>query len=360
MPEIAEIQVPDGDFDPLDCRCSNETSKQMDRLSHEPDTCKKVYVNGAKMTESFNYHAKIYQPKSTRFVWHQTLSRSSLFWLPIVLIFLLPTLQLTQKDQYKFEELLEYSSISASSMSQLLVSLLRFPIDRLRFMSLGLPACEASTYSREVASLIDRANSVQLQPSIANERQDLQEEESHVLLLNPGDSSRPVYNSHRSPPAELVGHSYGSVASESASPVAAGYAAEMQQVDPGAANYGAAPESVVVAENPAALQPEASSSMATGTRHRVQQASTGSALQTRADLPGVSALNVKCEKNHMTVSHKSLENLKDSPDMLSNQKGNHYRLILYSIGLSTDLYLVKDITVSMKLKATEFEMCDVE
>lgn len=308
-------------------RHESESEPETETETHKQNM--KMYINGAKLTNlqhcpngaTTKQACSPNKFKLTRSIWHLSVTRSNFVWLPIIFIFLLPSFQLPTNNRdasrnTQHKTINDYQSsyianldeyILSSSISQFLVPLLRLPLDRLRLVSVGLAGCQASSYPRKVGSSVlhRTGSSVQQQPTSSVDRQDLQEEESHVLVLNPGESSRVSYATHRNVP-EIVGQTYGSVTSESASPVAAGYAAEMQQ--PGA-EYAGPVDALAMADHmpSSSLQPEASSHpVATGTRHRAPSASSlasaSSALQTRTDLPGVSALNVKCEKNHMTVS----------------------------------------------------------
>jgi len=196
------------------------------------------------------------------------------------------------------------SSSSASSslqmLGELLLALLRLPIHRFRLSS-GLAIVSA----KEISSKLD-----------------LQEEETHMMMLAP-----PAEHRSLGPPvASAYQQQQHSAPMSARSAQRAAELAHVYQPEPaqhlGAAAHQALDSSMHAApalEYPGAAN-EASSAMeaaggvgsveageATGGQGSVSGASTG--LQARSDLPSVRALNVKCEKNHMTVSgHNKLAN----------------------------------------------------
>ena len=151
-------------------------------------------------------------------------------------------------------------------VTELLASLMRFSLGRFRLQS-GLQLAEAK--------------------EIISSKSDLQEEEeqTHLMLVAPAE--------HRS---------YGPGAASGAYAAPEGPQQQhqhqhqhQQQGEPHGplpADYGEGPATVIEHGGGGEGSVEGPAPVATGS----------SQLQTRADLPAVRALNVKCEKNHMTVS----------------------------------------------------------
>lgn len=262
---------------------------------------------------------------------------SYLTWMPILIMFILPSIKLIDHNQISnlsiydtniYNDNYHYmsktiQSLLPSSIGQYLVPLVRISVDRLRFVSIG---CQASLYPRKLTDgLIHRMQLISPSSSVSsnNERQDLQEEESHVLVLNPGEStsgtSSRVVTSPYGPPrssqvSDVIGHAYHGPgpATIEAPTSSVGYAGELPQA---AGEYPGPSEGMAMADHGgSSLQSEATIQSGS-TRLRTGGPSNGlgsvsvpasgsssAALQARSDLPGINALNVKCEKNHMTVS----------------------------------------------------------
>lgn len=219
-------------------------------------------------------------------------------------MFLLPSLQLTTVDNDDnnnihsvrdqttnaadaTNELLPFPA--AAAFGQLFVAILRLPFDRLRLVSgvtsFGAEAKEAATQSR----------------------QDLLEEETHMQLIGPaGEHPRAAYL------ASGGGTGTGSAAGQammlrsaqrSAGPEAGYVPADSVHGagESAASDYGLA--AADQGEGGPMGTVEGTSIAEPGPHMAAGGGSGGSAgLQTRGDLPAVRALNVKCEKNHMTVS----------------------------------------------------------
>jgi len=198
--------------------------------------------------------------------------------LPLLCIFLLPTLKLEAGMQLQPNRLGDQVDIrrgeevaTTSRIAHFVAALLRLPIERIRLQA-GLPLAAAA---------------------LAPPKRDLQEEEqTHVMLLAPADQrasyAAPTQAGHQHA-AYLEAHPPGEPAHLAApgDPYAtSGATGHPQQAD----EQSSAAGQVAEAQPMGALVGSEGSS------------STSGSLQVRSDLPAVRALNVKCEKNHMTVS----------------------------------------------------------
>lgn len=203
------------------------------------------------------------EPHKKRATQTNRLSSQSFILLPFLLILTLPSLTLRQPASDEAAHL--QATKAGLSLSGLLVALLTLPFDRLRL---------------ESASLVGALEAKEI-----NSKLDLQEEETHAMLLAPDDHRGSIYTAAAGSqaPAGYAGprgaqHAYAT----------AGGQAEAQGGPPeyagDEAQGGGAMDSVGSAEPSSSIS------------------SSGSGLQARNDLPAVRALNVKCEKNHMTVS----------------------------------------------------------
>lgn len=198
------------------------------------------------------------------------------------------------------------------SMSELLLSLIKFPFDRLRLGSLGLLSGIAA---KEMNNLNNLNN------NIINRQNDLQEEETHMLIMAPAE--------HRTSflaPAQQIPTGYQQVSRSTQRLSEQPHPGYQGQLDPAAvqmapssshlqhqADLHSAGDYAGGASSESGLGPEGSQGVGS-VEGGVESAATSQAgggsslasgssgLQTRGDLPSVRALNVKCEKNHMTVS----------------------------------------------------------
>lgn len=203
-------------------------------------------------------------------------------------------------------------------MSELLLSLLKFPFDRLRLRSsVGfINVVEAKEMNMNHNNIIYRPN-------------DLQEEETHMLIMAPAEHR----SSYLAPTQQIpAGYQQNSRSNQrlnehpnyQGGPIETGPQTAPQQMASlpqlqapqlqnqadlhnGGPDYSNGPsggESGGSGEGPQGVGsveggPESSSGNQSGS---FASSSASSGLQTRGDLPVVRALNVKCEKNHMTVS----------------------------------------------------------
>lgn len=258
--------------------------------------------------------------------------------LPFLLIFLLPSFKLeiddnksnmiivpsktptttTKTKMTMVTNTIEHTTLPI--MSELLLSLLKFPFDRLRLNSIGFVNCvEAKEINMNHNSIIYRPN-------------DLQEEETHMLIMAPAEHRSSFLAPTQQIPAgyqqisrsnqRLQEHStYQGGPMETGVQMAPQVAplpqAQLQLQPPqtqnqadlhnGASDYANGPLGGESGGSGEGLQgvgsveggPESSSASQGGS---LASSSASSGLQTRGDLPVVRALNVKCEKNHMTVS----------------------------------------------------------
>lgn len=191
--------------------------------------------------------------------------------LPLMIIFLLPSIRLNficppvdddgehclynSSSGINFEErLLENSN--------LLWPLIKFPFDKMRLTLTG-------------SGLINLVSAAK-QQQVRDSRMDLQEEETrqfeHLLAEHRGGGGSSS-NNNNYPPTRLMVSAVNSDNYE-------------QPEGPSGDSTGPA---LVGSEQPVA-------------NSIVTSATGGNQLETRNDLPAVRALNVKCEKNHMTVS----------------------------------------------------------
>lgn len=205
--------------------------------------------------------------------------------LPFLCIFLLPTIKLHQPQLELPPPLTSTMTAdmelgqagqqserqhchheAAASFAHILAAILRLPLDRLRLQS-GLPLASAATTAAGAS------------------RSDLQEEEqTHVMLSAPAEQ-RASYAAAAAPvPVQLQGQH---VAYVDAHGNEAGHQG-------GGEHYGA--------EGAAGQEQQAPPDQLGALVAAEGSTSASSALQARSDLPAVRALNVKCEKNHMTVS----------------------------------------------------------
>lgn len=199
--------------------------------------------------------------------------------LPFVIALLLPTsIKLTIKTsdqqqllapQHRLNQEADARPLMLHDTSELLLALVRLPFDRIRLQtSVGL---SMGAHAKEIVSNKD----------------EMQEEETHMLLVAPAE--------HRSSYLPAGGpQAYGPYGGETHQ---AGGEPHMQAIPAGGGggpDYGLA--------NDPMEQPQGGGGEVVAESTAAQQ--HNSALQTRSDLPVVRALNVKCEKNHMTVSFR--------------------------------------------------------
>lgn len=216
--------------------------------------------------------------------------------------------------------------------NDLLMSLLSFPFDRLRLVS-GLGA-----HAKEISN-----------------RQDLQEEETRQMLMAPAEHR----SSYLAPPPQqqqqAVYHQSPHRGESEGVGVAQG--GPQNQADLHQAEYAGGPQGELPMETGAGLGPVEGTAMAEPAGSGAGSSSGSSTgLQTRGDLPAVRALNVKCEKNHMTVSVFQ-SNLIQQPQqqqviiMKPNAHlkfgGKFCRSTLCSIVPFTELFSAKATTVSI-------------
>lgn len=349
------------------CRSKRDTSiiqshryKQLSSCDHEDYQLKQSKLvtlnnhakdnNNSKLTTINSSDANITQQ-------HSTVASISLsaFWLPIILILLLPQSNHNQnKDNNSNMDnnLVNFKQqFNSFSTSRLLLNIMQFPIDRMQLISLGGPLLgnaqflnaasnqnhnhnhnhhlhqqnqQQPTYIGKVSQIpqnIHTTNGQQV-AALINDRQDLAEEESHMLLMNPGETL-PTNQQQRG--AIYAGQPYRQVDAQQQQyeSIQPGYATDTSSsgqqstsdnyvigLDQAGISNVATVGGSSGATSDLQLQPEASSLgttsdhlMASNSRQRTAplQVSSSAALQTRADLPSVSALNVKCEKNHMKV-----------------------------------------------------------
>lgn len=207
--------------------------------------------------------------------------------LPLLIVFLLPTIKLDYHNKHHHHH---HQNAPADLQSPLLLmqapsallTLVRLPLDRLRF-AIGLAS---------------GADAFQI-----GERQDLQEEET-MQLMSPGErryAASPHYvpsvtQYHRQPAAMRPPPQRATTTQE----MAAVYPAHGSVQD----SDGPSGDVASVTSADPSTSPGDQSMTAPGTVvEGGEGAHTSSSLQTRGDLPAVRALNVKCEKNHMTVSY---------------------------------------------------------
>lgn len=224
--------------------------------------------------------------------------------LPLLFVFLLPTFKLEhQNNQNSLLYPAELRSSGAQLitlpgadkqwpvLSELLMPLMRFPIDRLRLVSSGL-GCVAA---KEPQS-------------------DLQEEETHMQILQPAEHRSAYLTQASGPQQQVAGSGYQQVSRPPQRLLELGHGAggSYQPSTGGSENVHTIPSAD---QQPADYAPnqadgatagEQTGPMEVGTatisESPGQTSLTGNGLQTRSDLPAVRALNVKCEKNHMMVS----------------------------------------------------------
>lgn len=186
--------------------------------------------------------------------------------LPLIFAFILPTIKFDQQNE---QTTAFHQNWPHDVTSDFLLALVRLPIDRLRLESSLMLGAQA----KEVTS-----------------KQDLQEEETHMMVAPAGEQrANYVAAPHQAPGS---GHGYAPD-----TPAGSHAAAELH-THPLPVEYAPAPVEAEQAAGPAGDGgPAPTGGGGTG---------GGSALQARNDLPAVRALNVKCEKNHMTVSNGSM------------------------------------------------------
>lgn len=245
---------------------------------------------------------------------HSPLERFFTLLLPFVIVFLLPTIRLSPETAPLDHAISSVGGGCASSLleashlfgsptsgptSDLLLALIRLPLDRIKLQWGGLALLAESK-------------------EIISSKNDLQEEETHMMLLAPAE-----HRSSYAPaggPAQTGGYHYnqggGGGGSDAGSQLHGGEA--HAQVVPAPADYG--PDS---ADQPMAGPGQGESTVVAESANGAQNGA--SSLQTRSDLPAVRALNVKCEKNHMTVSER-LERQqgrlnRDGPPSSAKKKG---------------------------------------
>ena len=221
--------------------------------------------------------------------------------LPFVFVFLLPTIKLSPESrtsspksptggEFAVTNLLETSRLFGTTTGgDLLLALIRLPFDKMR-LQMGAGSLVLAAESKEIIS----------------SKSDLQEEETHMMLLAPAEHRSSYGGGGGGGPAQVNYNPYnqgGDSGPQAGEPHA--------QAMPAPGDYGGPADSADQQNgggsggggNQAGGQGEATVS--------AEPASTGiglhneaSSLQTRSDLPAVRALNVKCEKNHMTVSRR--------------------------------------------------------
>lgn len=181
--------------------------------------------------------------------------------LPFVCILLLPSIKLERGLEQSAAKLRAETHLAPTA--RLLGALLRLPFERLHLES-GLSLAAATPTGQP------QTGQRQATP-IRSARSDLQEEEqqqhTQVVLLAPSSEAQ-----------------------------RAGFA----QDSPAAAAYVEAPPSMAASTGGGAGETQPAGEQ--GALVAAEGTSSASALQSRNDLPAVRALNVKCEKNHMTVS----------------------------------------------------------
>lgn len=244
---------------------------------------------------------------------------SSFVLLPLLCIFLLPTLRLDDREvynnnNYHIDELRiiksdhQRDNLNLGTRSNiwpfgaLLGALLKLPLDRLRLQSgLTLMASSATVHQQQQHLHHPRPHLL----SHLNQKSDLQEEEqtnSMQLMLAPAQQAerRSSYGStsgqqqYADGNVDLHTGPYGTTLANDA---------ESATVSVAHGGGGASAETSAGAEQQVsgALTADGSNAAAT-TAAAAATSSTSAIMQARSDLPAVRALNVKCEKNHMTVS----------------------------------------------------------
>jgi hypothetical protein len=199
--------------------------------------------------------------------------------LPFIFVFLLPTIRLSPRPG-AFERAPMAASLSdmaalgqhrllestAGATGDLLMALIRLPFDKIRLQWSGGLVLAAET------------------KELMGAKSDLQEEETHMMLLAPAE--------HRSSYAPAPGghHHYGGGEPSGGEP-------HGSAPTPGS-DYGPDPADPAAPGGEPSVAAESAAGAGVG-----QHGGGASSLQARSDLPAVRALNVKCEKNHMTVSH---------------------------------------------------------
>lgn len=228
----------------------------------------------SKSKKVFYYSKKRKSPLSS-LTFHQ-LFQSIL--LPFIILFLLPTLKLenkqnlvksinhsSQQDYYSYSfNQLQHQTVLSRTLKEILIPMITFPFDRLRFVSFGL---------------IGQVSSKEI-----NSKHDLQEEETHLQMLAPAEhrAANNNYHAHHHPLSQVNNNYNNQQGINSIGIRSPDYAGN--QVDQ--------------AEGVGSVE----SGEPTGALMANSAGNANNALESRSDLPYVKALNVKCEKNHMTVS----------------------------------------------------------
>lgn len=211
--------------------------------------------------------------------------------LPLIFVFLLPTFRLEQREQSSWtpaqpEVLLSVLHETEHTTGALLMELIRLPLDRIRLEAAGLML---GASAKEIST-----------------KADLQEEETHMLLLAPAEHrasyvAAPISGgpAHGYPHHQHHQHPHHYESGESGQPQGEMHVQALPGGEYGGSGAGAG-DGGGTGEPVASGQVGGPGSEATA----ISDTAVGqaSALQARSDLPAVRALNVKCEKNHMTVS----------------------------------------------------------
>lgn len=228
--------------------------------------------------------------------------------MPLVMMFLLPSrgggddAQLTHADDRRLaggEQNHHLATLLPPlPLVSLLESLLEYPLERLRFGLVGSALAAAASASAQRADLLedeDQAHMVLMAPP-AGITQSLSTTPSAVLSAQ---RSTPVRRSgHPAAAAEMSGAEMD--ASAQADLHAAGASAGADAASMGAYHRAGISEG---GGGGNMMSPDIMAGEGVGSEVGAGAlAQSASALQARNDLPAVRALNVKCEKNHMTVS----------------------------------------------------------
>lgn len=164
---------------------------------------------------------------------------------------------------------------------ELILSVLRLPIDRWLFENVRCVTLISGVHGREI--------------SIKNDLQEEEQQTSHqTMALSPAEA-RLAYLSSGVP-----GHQSPSAYQRHYGPDAGGQSGDQGASGPNQPSYDYAGQPASAQEPAGAV--EGPSGSLVPVEGQAESGGASSSLQARTDLPAVRALNVKCEKNHMTVS----------------------------------------------------------
>lgn len=223
--------------------------------------------------------------------------------LPLMLLLVLPSLRLSPKSMAADTAATTITTATSTAYwVPFLLNLARLPFERLHFSSFGLLQCaEASFYAtgaHQVDPLLPEESHLPLispasgvghyrqSSGLQHHHQHQQQQQQHQQQRKKNHAVEPP---PPPPPPQLVEALHAGASSTGGYP--GGYLGDQQPLEPGQ-GY------------PSVVNADAGGQDIQESRLGGSQQVAVAAAQ-RSDLPGVRALNVKCERDHMTVSRSS-------------------------------------------------------